>query len=68
MFRRAFLAEVLGVALAVGMATLFGLLPINIEATPEMLARTEPNLLDLLVAVLAGFAGAYAMVDERISM
>jgi hypothetical protein len=32
-----------------------------------MLARTEPNLLDLLVAVLAGFAGAYAMVDERIS-
>jgi hypothetical protein len=32
-----------------------------------MLARTQPNLLDLLVAVIAGFAGAYAMVDERIS-
>ncbi len=65
--RRALLTEVVGVALAVGMATLFGLLPVNIEATPEMLARTEPNLLDLLVAVFAGFAGAYAMVDERIS-
>jgi hypothetical protein len=36
-------------------------------ATPEMLARTQPQLLDLLVAVFAGFAGAYALVDERIS-
>jgi uncharacterized hydrophobic protein (TIGR00271 family) len=67
LLRRALLAEILGVVLAVGMAALFGLLPIKIEATPEMLARTEPTLLDLLVAVLAGFAGAYAMVDERIS-
>jgi len=55
------------VILAVGVAALFGLLPMNVEPTPEMLARTQPNLLDLLVAVLAGFAGAYAMVDERIS-
>jgi len=67
LLRRALVAEVAGVFLAVGVAALFGLLPLGIEATPEMLARTEPNLLDLLVAVLAGFAGAYAMVDERIS-
>jgi len=66
-FWRATQAEIFGVILAVGVAALFGLLPMNIEATPEMLARTQPNLLDLLVAVLAGFAGAYAMVDERIS-
>jgi uncharacterized membrane protein len=38
-----------------------------LEITPEMLARTQPNLLDLLVAVLAGFAGAYAMIDEHLS-
>ena len=37
------------------------------EVTPEMLARTEPTLLDLLVAVFAGFAGALAMIDDRIS-
>jgi len=37
------------------------------EATPEMLARTKPNLFDLIVAVLAGFDGAYAFVDEKIS-
>ena len=66
-FWRATEAEIFGVFLAIGVAALFGLLPMNLEATPEMLARTQPNLLDLLVAVLAGFAGAYAMVDERIS-
>jgi uncharacterized hydrophobic protein (TIGR00271 family) len=67
LFWRAAQAEIFGVILAVGVAALFGLLPMNLEPTPEMLARTQPNLLDLLVAVLAGFAGAYAMVDERIS-
>ena len=67
LLRRALRAETVGVFLTVAMATFFGLLPVNIEATPEMLARTQPNLLDLLVAVIAGFAGAYAMVDERIS-
>lgn len=46
---------------------MLGLLPLNVEATPEMLARTQPNLMDILVAVLAGFAGALAMIDERIS-
>jgi uncharacterized hydrophobic protein (TIGR00271 family) len=66
-FWRATQAEVFGIIIAVGVAALFGLLPMNVEPTPEMLARTQPNLLDLLVAVLAGFAGAYAMVDERIS-
>jgi len=67
LLRRAVLAEGVGVILAVGMAAIFGMLPLTIQATPEMLARTEPNLLDLFVAVLAGFAGTYAVIDERIS-
>ena len=29
--------------------------------------RTIPNLQDLCVAVFAGLAGAYAMVDEKFS-
>jgi uncharacterized hydrophobic protein (TIGR00271 family) len=64
---RAIRAEIIGVVLAVGLAALFGSLPMALEVTPEMLARTQPNLLDLLVAVLAGFAGAYAMTNERLS-
>jgi uncharacterized hydrophobic protein (TIGR00271 family) len=60
-------AEISGMALAVAFGALFGLLPVMTEITPEMLARTEPTLLDLLVAVFAGFAGTLAMVDDRIS-
>ncbi|MDQ7832140.1 MAG: DUF389 domain-containing protein [Desulfovibrionaceae bacterium] len=60
-------AEISGMALAVAFGALFGLLPVMVEATPEMLARTQPTLLDLLVAVFAGFAGTLAMVDDRIS-
>jgi uncharacterized hydrophobic protein (TIGR00271 family) len=64
---RSIRAEVLGVVLGIVIAALFGTLPLALEVTPEMLARTQPNLLDLLVAVLAGFAGAYAMVNEHLS-
>ncbi|EFL53160.1 conserved hypothetical protein [Solidesulfovibrio fructosivorans JJ]] len=60
-------AEISGMVLAVAFGALFGLLPVMTEVTPEMLARTEPTLLDLLVAVFAGFAGTLAMVDTRIS-
>jgi uncharacterized hydrophobic protein (TIGR00271 family) len=64
---RALHALGIGVILAVGISAIFGSLPLALEITPEMLARTQPNLLDLLVAVLAGFAGAYAMIDEHLS-
>lgn len=35
------------------------------NATPEILARTEPTLLDLAVALLSGIAGGYAIVREK---
>lgn len=64
---RALRAEIVGVLLTVSLAAGFGIAIPELEATQEMLSRTSPNLLDLLVAVFAGFAGAYAMVDEQIS-
>jgi uncharacterized hydrophobic protein (TIGR00271 family) len=64
---RALQAETVGVFLAVGVSAIFGSLPLALQVTPEMLARTQPTLLDLLVAVLAGFAGAYAVIDEHLS-
>ncbi|WP_051261314.1 DUF389 domain-containing protein [Desulfovibrio inopinatus] len=64
---RAIKAEVGGVLLAIAFGYLFGLLPIMTGITPEMIARTEPTLLDLLVAVFAGLAGTLAVVDARIS-
>jgi uncharacterized hydrophobic protein (TIGR00271 family) len=36
------------------------LTPLN-QATPEILARTTPNLLDLFIAVLSGLAGTLAL-------
>lgn len=65
--RLALRAEVTGIVIAVGAGALFGLSLPYIETTPEMLSRTTPNLLDLLVAVFAGSAGAYALVDEKLS-
>lgn len=35
------------------------------ELTPELLARTRPNLFDLAVAILSGAAGGYAMIRGR---
>jgi uncharacterized hydrophobic protein (TIGR00271 family) len=67
LFWRALTAEVFGVLLSVLVALLLGLLIRGVDTTPQMIMRTEPHLLDLLVAVLAGFAGAFALVDERIS-
>ena len=64
---RAARAEIIGVVAAVSMGFILGSLLGDIEPTPEMLSRTHPNLFDLLVAVLAGFAGDFALVHEKIS-
>jgi uncharacterized hydrophobic protein (TIGR00271 family) len=71
LFKNAVQAEVVGVSSAIAMGFLVGMLlslgnP-YIDATTEMLSRTKPNLFDLIVAVLAGFAGTYALIDEKIS-
>jgi uncharacterized hydrophobic protein (TIGR00271 family) len=60
-------AEVIGVLVAIAASLLVGLSIPYFEATPEMWSRTQPNLLDLLVALFAGIAGAYALVDEKLS-
>lgn len=71
LMNRASRAEVLGMALALSMGFAVGAMLISVDPyltiTPEMLSRTKPNLADLAVAVLAGLAGAYALIDEKIS-
>ncbi len=67
LLRKAFVAEFVGVIIGIGAATILGLLPFANEVTPEMLSRTSPTLIDLIVAALAGTAGCLAMIDERIS-
>ena len=67
LLRKAFVAEFVGVIIGIGAAAILGLLPFANEVTPEMLSRTSPTLIDLIVAALAGTAGCLAMIDERIS-
>lgn len=50
-----------GTFLAIFLGVLVGFLQPDGALTPEVLARTQPTLLDLGVAVFAGLAGAYAL-------
>jgi len=50
-----------GVLLAILVGLLAGLITIGQPLTAEVLARTQPNLLDLGVALFSGMAGAYAL-------
>jgi len=67
LFGKALKAEIAGVVAAIAMGVILGLVAPAFEPTPEMLARVRPQLFDLLVAVFSGFAGAYALMDEKIS-
>jgi uncharacterized hydrophobic protein (TIGR00271 family) len=67
LFANSLRSVIVGSVLAILFSALLGFLPLALEATPEMLSRVRPTLLDLFVAVLAGFAGSYAMIDEKVS-
>jgi uncharacterized hydrophobic protein (TIGR00271 family) len=54
-----------GVSLSIGVSFLIVKLSPLTEVTPEILARTQPNLFDLLVAILSGMAGGYAIVKRK---
>jgi uncharacterized hydrophobic protein (TIGR00271 family) len=55
-----------GVALALVIAVLIGILSPFQELTGEIIARTQPTLLDLVVALASGMAGAYALSREEV--
>ena len=55
-----------GVALAVVIAVFTGVLSPFKELTNEILSRTQPTLLDLVVALASGMAGAYALARKEV--
>jgi uncharacterized hydrophobic protein (TIGR00271 family) len=65
--RNAFLSLLAGAAVVYGTALLFGASHVAFPLTPEILARTTPNLMDLMIALFAGAAGAYAMTSVRLN-
>lgn len=55
-----------GTLLSIFIAIISTLISPLAEATPEILARTQPNLLDLLIALVSGVAGAYAIARKEV--
>lgn len=50
-----------GVLLAILLGMAAGLLHLNQPLTPELMARTQPTLIDLAIALFSGLAGAFAI-------
>lgn len=67
LLKTAVFAEGVGIILAVALPTLIGLIPLRPDFGTEILARTQPTIYDVLIALASGLAGAYALVDEKIS-
>ena len=71
MFGQAANTTLSGVIMAVGMSAFLALtlfaIGANLEPTNEILSRTSPNLLDLLVALLSGAAAAYALSRSQLA-
>ncbi|MBN1963016.1 MAG: TIGR00341 family protein [Anaerolineae bacterium] len=66
MMREAVLTMARGVLLALGLSFLSGVLMPTDAPTSEMLARSQPSLVDMGIALFSGAAGAYAMARKDI--
>jgi len=68
LLRNALLAAASGSFLTFCIALLFGVTQRDTPLTREFLARTQPTLLDLVIPLAGGAAGAYACVSQRLSV
>jgi uncharacterized hydrophobic protein (TIGR00271 family) len=57
-----------GFMVVYGIAFLLGMIHHDLPLTDEIYARTTPNLMDLLIALGGGAAGAYSMISARLSV
>jgi uncharacterized hydrophobic protein (TIGR00271 family) len=64
---RAFSTLVCGVGVVYGIGLVLGALHATLPLTPEIYARTAPNLMDLMVALAGGAAGACALGSDRVN-
>ncbi|MCK5798298.1 MAG: TIGR00341 family protein [Deltaproteobacteria bacterium] len=67
LIRRATVSIAIGAGLALATGFIFGWLAPIKDLTPELLARGQPNLLDLFIALFSGAAGAFATARPGLS-
>jgi uncharacterized hydrophobic protein (TIGR00271 family) len=65
--RHAFVSLLAGAAVVYGTALVFGVSHAAFPLTAEVYARTAPNLMDLMIALCGGAAGAYAIASQRLN-
>jgi uncharacterized membrane protein len=58
LFRTAFTTLILGLIMIFSIGVILGLININLPITNEILARTQPTIIDLMIALAGGAAGA----------
>ncbi|MCH2069757.1 DUF389 domain-containing protein [Acinetobacter pittii] len=68
LFRTSFLTLILGLVMIYSIGIILGLININIPITGEILARTQPTIMDLMIALAGGAAGAFASISPRLSV
>ncbi len=64
---RAVVAEVIGAACVLAVGCLIGLSTRHLTIGSEILNRTAPNLLDLLIALVGGLAGGFTFLSTSLS-
>lgn len=67
---RAVLLLVTGMAISVAIGALMALLSferIPLDSNPQVIGRTAPTILDLVIAIAAGLAGAFALVRRDVT-
>jgi len=67
LLRAGLLAEATGAILVLCIALIIGVTHRDAPLTREILSRTTPRLFDLMIALAAGAAGAYASASSRLS-
>ena len=60
-------ATLTGAGIAVLIGFIFGLINFSSETTAQILQRTDPSTLDLVVALISGVAAAYALCRKNVS-
>lgn len=57
-----------GIGLLAAVGILLGVIHYNMPMSEEILARTRPNFMDLMIALAGGAAGAFASISARLSV
>ncbi|RKG39303.1 TIGR00341 family protein [Acinetobacter rongchengensis] len=68
LFRTALTTLSLGILMIYAIGIILGLMNIDIPITHEILSRTQPTIMDLMIALAGGAAGAFASVSPRLSV